>query len=924
MPNRRRLDWHIAQALRHHPSGKVIVAPAIFVFSQWVESLLVDILMLAGQPVPAAADTVDLNGLWATALAGEMNFLAQGECLLAVRQARAADRLLQHWWGSDEMPTLWLAPAFRNARTAVARQLQARHCLAPEGWLQALAARLDSEQVLPCALPQAIMLDGFHEITRLEQRLLDALQRRGVLLEASQQPAAAPTGRALGLVSFPSLQAELTAAAHWAQDRLRAGRGQIAVVINELDTVATEARTLFEAVFSPADRLGAEDLAIGAEQGVFHISRGERLASFPVIQDALTLLSLTVNGLQQPLEFPAISRWLLSPYWRGSDEERAARAQLEHDLRRQGRYWHAPLDVARGARSRKPYDELSAGRDRRLANLLACCDQVTALTAARAADQPAARRLHGWLQAWGWPGPLAGGTDVSHAVAQFGHLLERLERIAAATDASALALLRQQCNDTSIVLRGGVFSPVQVISPEDAVGQHFDAAWVANMHDGNWPAQPRMNPFLPGQAAQRIPRSSAAGELAFCQRLTARLHSVAPEIRFTWSRQSDDVPNAPSALLADLPATDQPAEPAGAPGSFSGTGSTGLNGYHRHPWLVAVQDRHGLPLQPAQAGQPAEAMRGGASMLREQSICPMMAYLHYRLNARFEDMPSPFANAAYRGTLMHTAMQALYAGHCGQAGVPAATQVAPAVQHALHTHAARQRLLPVSLRAERRRLENVLHEWLDFERQRNGFRAERLEEEIHSELLGHGITVKADRIDLLVNGTRLIIDYKSSKGSTSGWADSRLQQAQLPLYAVLLARQSTTQPSGNPAVGGIALATVRKGECTVGGIVAAPEDCFDQIKCFDDKRSVFARRFDSWSALLQHWHSGIDALAGEIIAGVCDNSLHDPNGLAFAGLDLLLRREEGSAWLLANATQADGTAQGAPIRDGPDPEQGRD
>ena len=537
-------------------------------------------------------------------------------------------------------------------------------------------------------------------------------------------------------------------------------------------------------------------------------------------------------------------------------------------------------------------------------------------------DQPAARRLHAWLQAWGWPGPLAGGTDVAHAVSQFGQLLDRLQRIAAATDASALALLRQLCNDTTIVLRGGVLSPVQVISPEDAVGQPVEAAWVANMHDGNWPAQPRMNPFLPGQAAQRIPRSSAAGELAFCQRLTARLRSIAPEVRFSWSRQSDDVPNAPSALLQHLPSVDQPAEPSAAFSSFTAPGSAGLNGYHRHPWLVPVQDRQGLPLQPAQAGQPAEPMRGGAGMLSEQAVCPMMAYLHYRLNARFEAMPSPFADSAYRGTLMHTAMQALYAGHCGQAGVPAATHVARAVQHALHAHAASQRLLPVSLRAEQQRLENVLREWLEFERQRSGFSAERLAEVVRSELLGHGITVKADRVDLLANGTRLIIDYKSSSSGTGGWASSRLQQAQLPLYAVVFQRQAATQPGGNRAVGGIALATVRKGECALRGIAATPEYCFDQIKSFDDKRSAFARRFDSWTALLQHWHSGVDALAAEVIAGVCDNSLHDPNGLVYAGLDLLLRREEGRAWLLAHAAPAGSSVRGAPGSDlRADPEQ---
>jgi hypothetical protein len=38
----------------------------------------------------------------------------------------------------------------------------------------------------------------------------------------------------------------------------------------------------------------------------------------------------------------------------------------------------------------------------------------------------------------------------------------------------------------------------------------------------------------------------------------------------------------------------------------------------------------------------------------------------------------------------------------------------------------------------------------------------------------------------------------------------------------------------------------------------------------------------------------------EIVRGECENAVYDPQCLAYAGLDILLRRAEGEAWCLAH------------------------
>ncbi len=920
---------HVAELFRQDDTRAVAVAPAVAVFSQWAEDLLVRMCMLDGQAAPGSIDPIALQLWWAEALGSEalgtgMSFLADGERVLAARQARTAERLIRNWWPHDEQPHL--ERAFWSARRTVSGQLRQKQLLSPEGWLEALADRLladcsqpgTSVKPISVALPEKLLLDGFLELTCLEQRVFSALEQRGVVVEQVNVPP--PATCRMGVASFRSLEEELAAAAHWAKTQVQNGSRHIAVVINSLETHTRLARTVFENILCTERRLALQDMA----ESEFHLARGDPLVAHPVISDALLLLQLSLTGLSREQEFALHSRCLLSPYWRGADSERVARARLELHLRKEGRYWRSLAEVVRMVRS---------GSERNgLAVMLRCAEQLEPLIRGARKNGNFSAHFYAILDAWGWPGPLARGADVTRHVAQFGLLLEQLGGFDHDSAGDALNTLTRMCTENQLELRGGPLSPIQILSPEDAAGRRFDAAWIANVHDGNWPSHPLTNPFLPASAAQRIPRSTAAGELQYCERITRELESLAPDVCFSWSRQTGDVPNGVSPLLADLPGA---ALLAGGPGeavtasmySLVATEARQLTGYHNHPWLIAVADTQGLPLRGArgsslpedQAESPAEGIPGGSGMISDQAACPMMAYFRHRLKAGFESMPQPFADAAYRGSLMHAAMQFLFAGQEGQPGVPPSGQVVAAVAAAMNKHHARQRLLPVSFEAERLRLENLLLQWLEFETARHGFAVDCLEKTITAELHGHPISVRADRIDRLDDGGLMIIDYKSSKGSTSAWSKDRLQQAQLPLYAVLLSRQgqhavsdavggAVSGPVDGPVrgpVSGIGLATVRQGECGFIGISAEAAATFDGIKSFDNQKTGFAKRFNDWERLLLHWENGIDALAMEIELGVSANVLFDKNNKQWAGMDILLRRQEGAAWLLEHGVVGD-------------------
>ena len=883
MPNNRRLEARVADVFHQSPDKNVILAPPAAVFSQWVEDLLVRISLLDGKAAHASIAPVALQHLWAEALDKEIEFMADGERNLAARQARSARRLLQLWWPEETAPHL--ARAFWSASKAVAASLNHRHTLAPEGWLLAMAERLHHPDPLPLILPEKLILDGFMEITALEQRVLDELARRGVVVEEFKP--APPPGIRMTLRSFPSENDEIAAAALWARQQVDEGMSQVAVVVHQLSKSHAAIRNAFENVFCTRQKAGLEDL----HDCEFHLTQGKSISEHPVIDDALLLLSLSVRGLKRDSEFPPLSRLLLSPYWRGADSERSARARLEHRLRRDGRFWRSPYSLCSLA---------GAGQKQfRLPELLQALTEAARVEPAEPSGEGRARYFFRVLTAWGWPGPLARGSDVALLVRQFGKLLEQLAGLNPASDSEALSQLRQLCAESCPVMRGGPLSPVQIISPEDAVNRRFDAAWITNLHDGNWPGQPLQNSFLPPQARDRIPRSSAEGELAYTQRLTDELKTLAPVILFSYSRQTGDVPNSVSPLLADLEAEEVNQVPSVALHHLLAPETSTLNGYRNHPWLKAIEDTQGLRLsvggrsRPIAEPQPDPTpIPGGSALFRDQSDCPMLAYFRHRLKARFEDMPTPFADAAYRGSLMHTAMHYLFAGQVGKPGVPAASAINAAVEAAMRDRQAAAILLPASFEAEKTRLENLLQQWLDFEGSRQGFTVEALEKEIHTDIKGHPIRLRVDRIDRLDRGDLMIIDYKSSNSSSSGWGYDRLRQAQLPLYAVLLSRLP------EDAVQGAALATVRGGECTFSGFTANPEHVFQGINDVNNRRTAIGRTFGDWGALMRHWDQRIDALTEEILGGQCPNILFNPECLEYAGMEMLLRRTEGEVWLL--------------------------
>jgi len=146
-------------------------------------------------------------------------------------------------------------------------------------------------------------------------------------------------------------------------------------------------------------------------------------------------------------------------------------------------------------------------------------------------------------------------------------------------------------------------------------------------------------------------------------------------------------------------------------------------------------------------------------------------------------------------------------------------------------------------RLEQKRLEKLMAEWIEVEKQREPFEVKALEVKKTLKLAGIKFSMRLDRVDN-VGGGDIVIDYKSGKVTPHGWKGERPKDPQMPLYVI--------QDSN---VIGAALAQIRGGDIKLDAIT---------------KHDVFqgSNGLPSWDEFVDEWKVSLTDLAQEFSDGV--------------------------------------------------------
>jgi RecB family exonuclease len=251
-----------------------------------------------------------------------------------------------------------------------------------------------------------------------------------------------------------------------------------------------------------------------------------------------------------------------------------------------------------------------------------------------------------------------------------------------------------------------------------------------------------------------------------------------------------------------------------------------------------------------------ERMRGVAT-LRAQSQCAFRGFAETRLRAQRLDRPVPGFNPRERGEMLHHALESIWQQLRTSAELNAITPaardalVSASVALAIARQCARRDPGARWRRREAPRLEALLGKWLDTEIVREPFEVERLEQ--GKQVARHGgleFEVRIDRVDRLLAGGRVLIDYKTGMASAD-WRGDRPDNPQLPIYALLRPEELVA----------VAYGRVNASECCF--VAEAERGAIFRPRSRPSQMEGLA----NFAELVGVWSQRIDRIASEFAAG---------------------------------------------------------
>ncbi len=620
-----------------------------------------------------------------------------------------------------------------------------------QGWI----ARADLWRLLPKWISQGVLnreltvFAGFHEFT---PALEDVKRALGLFASVERFESSHSRSRAVVLRCDDEAR-ELERAARWARAAFEQNPARsIGVFVPDLSTRRALVERTFQNVFYPSAALNAD-----RTDSVFHVNASAPLKEHPLVASALLLLEL----LRPRVAIADAGAILRCPFIAGAAAERNARALADIELRRR-----RDLDV--GVRDL----EFAAKDCRMLAPVWQHVQRVLSNKRGRLDFSAWSELFAGLLQVAGWPGDVELNAAEQEITEAWKQALSEMAALGLVSEpvsyGAALTYLRRLLLRPGIE-RGDWSSPVQILDSSDASGIQFDEALLTGLGEESWPPPLNANPLVPLklQRVTEIASSSPEKGRRERERLTESLFAAARAVSATYSGRL-----SPIAAAFVTPVSELPQWPGKLPRDC----------YARQD-LMELEDSKAPPYTSK------EPVRGGTAIVKEQSQCPFRAFAEFRLAARTPEDACFGFDARDRGGFLHKALQFVWGDLRTQDRLRAMPEdelqvlVEKAVKQAVKEYQSSpfHELITIT---ERERLQELILEWLQIERNRKmPFTVELVEEKRSYELGGLPLQLRLDRIDRLRNGSLVLIDYKSGKQSFKSLEGPRPKEPQLLVYA---------------------------------------------------------------------------------------------------------------------------------------------
>jgi ATP-dependent helicase/nuclease subunit B len=823
-------------------------SPQIYDWEAWAANLWREMLFVKPES-PLLLTSLQEHALWKQVQQEDAHLVVSPDGMASLAQEAYA--LLSAYRMHDARGSQWAEPdaeRFRQWATDFDALCRSRNWLSRSYLEDELAAAIKSGTL---RAEKNILLAGFDRLTPQQRRLIAILREAGTVVESAELEAS--ENCAGNLVVADDLHDELTVCAQWCRNRLEVTDvTRIGVIVPDVHSVRAEADRIFRAVLMP------ESLDIAKEPGppVYEFSLGIPLADVPVVRAGLLML----RWFTGPLKEEEVTWLMLSGFFCKHPAEIGKLAWVDFDLRGSG-----PLSP-----------EISL--DAFVRKIKPCSFRARVLHVQRVLEKHCVLKASASYAHWcevaeqmlrvsRWPGHRQPDSVQYQAQMRWQKLLDEIALLDFSgrnvTFKDFVNALEQRAAE-AIFTPESRHAPVQIMGAFESSGQTFDAVWFLGADDSQWPAPGRPHALLPlaYQRKAEMPHSSAAVDTELALTVTERIANSAPEFVFSYARQNKEGEQQPSPLIAHVLGTN--------PKALSTSDMRAK--LHLEQPAFSAQEMETLIQSSEIAVWPQEQVAGGASTLKEQAACPFQAFATRRLAAKPLNRAEWGLTAMARGSLIHKILEDIWSPETPEAfrmtGLEDLKRTLAAGRldevlryHINHAFAelvkenAGDPWMTAYLESEQQRMLVRLREWMQCEAQRQPFTVERREEQLKDVHVGAlKLNLRADRIDLLPDQSRVLIDYKTGKVSPADWQGERMKEPQLPLYAVY----------GNVEnVGGLLFAQIRAGET---GFVGRVANAQAQLQADLAASSALVNQPYN-NSMREGWQRALLALAEEFLRG---------------------------------------------------------
>ncbi|MBK2125605.1 PD-(D/E)XK nuclease family protein [Fangia hongkongensis] len=540
----------------------------------------------------------------------------------------------------------------------------------------------------------------------------------------------------------------------------------IGVIVPDLQRQFRTLQRVFDQALLP-EEIKAQ-LSIDNSLRPYVISGGVPLAEIPVISQLLLWLHL--DDMQDCSKFFLA---LCSPYIKGAPEYQAARQQLV--------YQFTDKMMAQSAlKEALSMDLFTSAMDESLLMLLQeCSGLLMANEHKRYSAYEFIALLKKLIKVIAWPGEMVLDSTEYQAVNKFYLAINNLMKF----ERMALNLsyrdwvyrLQALVQATVFQTESNLKAKIHILGVLESSEIAFDRLYVIRMSDANWPSLTPANPFLPigFQREHNMPHSSSEKELEFAESVTKRLLNQSKDVRFSYAMLSQKMLQLPSPLLSEIAVEQKEIE---------------LNNS-----LVSIVLKECKNKLSSLDAEEKTSLKGGSSVLKNMAECPYRAQLVHRLCIKPFPSYKKQLDSLEKGVLIHYVLESVFRVIKDASTLKSLNEgeldalIREHVDSALLVHQAYLLFVPDFMReVERKRLIELVRNWLQYEKLREvDFEVVALEKRVDVKIFGVNLSLRVDRVDRLVTGHTVVIDYKTSKKfELKRLLDTPVTEPQLPLYAV--------------------------------------------------------------------------------------------------------------------------------------------